>query len=283
MSQASTATEIDSVSESEQGPSTGKDVTRRVSAQDLINLGRQEVIDAGKRPSYQHRLIRNAELTRPPLMYQSANVTKLEGFEEHGATLAPAVTALEAMEKCISEVIDARNRSAKDPALTEGAAVLKVAAYGDKLSEAASKKADVAHRHVESQIAAVEADLTKAVTANIHTALAGEIRSHSKGEKNPVQFVSGLIAAGDEQSVNAILGAPAYLSGLTDDMRAALTKQWNAKRNPALTARLELLKATDDRLSRASSGFILTIEKAMGVDYRVIQKLRAAQAAASFG
>ena len=98
-----------------------------------------------------------------------------------------------------------------------------------------------------------------------------------------MQFVSELIATGDEQGVSAVLGAPPYLSGITAEMRAALTTQWNTKRNPALTARLAMLQAASERLDRAGAAFIVNVEKAMGVNYGVVQRLRAAQTAASFG
>lgn len=228
--------------------------------------------------------LRREMLTHPPLAYQSANISKLDGYEEHAALLAGSVAAFDAMHAAVVSIIDARDKSTRDPTLgSEAAQVLKVATYADKLMEAASRKMDGAYQSLEAQIKATEEELGRAVAGGIHTTLATEIRAHAKSEKSPAQFVGNLIAQGDAQSVSAILGAPAFLSGLTEDMRAALIKQWNAKRNPALTKRLELLKAVSDRLERAGSSLFVTVERAMGVKYETVKRLRDAQSAASFG
>lgn len=275
---------IDSVAESEQGASTGKDVTKPINVLALMDHSAQQALNVGPRPAaYQPRL-RTETMTRPPLAYQSANVTKLEQFEEHGAAVAPAVTALDAMHAALASVIDARAKSDRDPELgAESARVLKVADYADKLSTSATRSYDAANAHLQSQIKSVQTELNQAVTTGTHTALAGEIRAHAKSHKSPMQFVSELIASGDAQSVSAVLGAPPYLSGLTEQMRAALTTQWNAKRNPSLTAKLALLEAASERLDRAGVAFFPNVEKAMGVRYDVVKRLRDAKSAASFG
>ncbi len=148
--------------------------------------------------------------------------------------------------------------------------------------DGATRKVDAAHQHVQTQIKATEAELSRSIPANA-SPLSSEVRAHAKAQKNPIGFVSQLIADGDEQSVSAILGAPAYLSGLTNDMKAALTRAWHSKRNPALTEKLTLLQATDEHLSRAGSAFITNVEKAQGVTYKQIKQLRDAKTAATFG
>lgn len=273
----------DSLAESDNGPSTAKTVTQPVSLLDVVRHAQSEVAQAGARPfAYEHKL-RTETLARPPMMYQSANVTKLDGFEAHGTAVAPAVTALDAMHAALASIIDARGKSERDPTLVHSQAsqVLAVADYADKQIDAVTRKVDAAHQHIQAQITAAEAELSKSIPAS-GTPLSGEVRAHAKAQKNPVQFVSQLIADGDEQSVSAILGAPAYLSGLTNDMRAALTRAWHSKRNPALTAKLTLLQATDERLSRAGSAFVTSAEKAQGVNYKLIKQLRDAKAAATF-
>ncbi|MFT3666316.1 hypothetical protein [Piscinibacter sp.] len=228
--------------------------------------------------------LRREMLTRPPLAYQSENISKLDGYEDHAASLAGSVAAFDAMHAAVVSIIDARDKSTRDPTLgSEAAQVLKVATFADKLMEAASRKADSAYQSLTAQIKATEEELGRAVAVGTHTTLATEIRAHAKSEKSPAQFVGNLIAQGDAQSVSAILGAPAFLSGLTEDMRAALIKQWNAKRNPALTKRLALLQAVSGKLEHAGASLFGTVERAMGVKYETVKRLRDAQAAASFG
>lgn len=155
-------------------------------------------------------------------------------------------------------------------------------AYASSLMTGALQKYDAANKSLQSQIEATEAELTKSISASTAGTLASEIRSFCRTHKNPNQFVVELMQSGDEQGVSAILGAPSYLSGLTDDMRKAFTRQWHERRNPQLTGKLALLNAASERLDRAGAAFLVTVEKAMGVDYRVIKRLRDAAAAASF-
>lgn len=280
--QPSMSTEVDS--QPETGASTARDVTQPVSVMALMDHSAAQALQAGPRPAAYVPKLRTDSMTRPPLTYQSANVTKLDGYEAHGTAVAPAVTALDAMHAALASIIDARSKTDKDPTIgTESAAVLKVAAYADKLMEGATRKVDAASQSLQSQIKAVESELNKSVSGGTSTALAGEIRSFCRAHKSPVQFVGELIASGDAQGVSAILGAPPYLSNLTPQMRDALTKQWNARQQPELTAKLTLLQAASERLDRAGTQFILAVEKAMGVNYGVVKRLRDAASAASFG
>ena len=266
----------------EQG--TAKTVTKHVSLQDVVRHAQAEVTGSGARPTdgYVHRL-RSDELTRPPLMYQSANVTSHELFAEHGNAVAPAVTALDAMHAALASIIDARIKSTQDPTLlhSEASQILAVAAYADRQMDAAARRIDAATKHIEAQIDAAEGELRKGLPSSA-SPLSSEVRAHAKAQKHPLQFVSQLIADGDEASVAAVLGAPAYLSGLNNDMKAALTHQWNSRKQPQLTQKLTLLRATQDRLERAGRTFITNVERAQGVDYRVIQRLRQAKQAATF-
>jgi len=270
------------VSIAEEGASTAREATVKLSALDVIGIA-ANVEHPGQRPAAYAPRLKTDSLSRPPLMYQSANIEKLEGFEVHGTAVAPAVTALNAMNAVLASIIEARGKSERDPTLgTESAAVLKVAAYADGLVTQATQKYDIAHKSIQSQIDAVETQLNQSITASTSGTLASEIRAHCKAQKNPNQFVVELMQSGDEQGVSAILGAPSYLSGLTDDMRKAFTRQWHERRNPQLTGKLALLNAASERLDRAGVALLGTVEKAMGVDYRTIKRLRDAAAAASF-
>lgn len=237
----------------------------------------------GGPPRYEPKL-RTDMLTIPPSTYQAANITSLEGYDEHGAGLSLAVSAFDAMHAAVASIIDARRKSDLDPTLhNEAAKVLKVSLYADKLTEAALKQADAAHRTIRSQIKVIEGELQRAVEANTTGQMATEIRAHCKSHPNPIQFVSQLISIRDARSVSALLGAPSFLAGLTDEMKTVLTRQWNAERDPTLSAKLKLFEKASERLERAGVLLMTTAERAMGVKYPVIQRLRAEQAAAAFG
>lgn len=232
---------------------------------------------------YEHKL-RTDMLTIPPPTYQAENITSLEGYDEHGAGLSLAVSAFEAMNAAVASIIEARRKSDLDPTLhNEKAKVLKVSLYSDKLTETALKQADAAHRTIQAQIKVVQGELQRAVEASTTSQLATEIRAHCKSQPSAVQFVSQLIASRDARSVSAVLGAPAFLSGLTEEMKTALTHKWNAERDPTLTGKLSLLEKASERLERAGALLPATMERAMGVKYPLINRLRAEQAAAAFG
>ena len=71
-----------------------------------------------------------------------------------------------------------------------------------------------------------------------------------------------------------MLGAPAYLSGMTPEQQAVMLRMYHEKAQPQTAKRLAAAKAAQDYLDRNAGLFMPQVEKAIGGDYRKIQSLR---------
>lgn len=274
---------VDSVSESEQGPSTGKDVTRRVSAQDLINFGARQQAEAGNRPSHPLPGLRSDELTRPSPTLNVANIQAIEGWDEDTkGYVADAQTAFDTMHKAVEKIIEAREASKRNPTWNEAAQIINTAVLADKVTTQTTALVQSTYKALEKRIAHVEGELKQPLDASVATPFASEVRKHAKelpaGKRN--EFVMDLIAAGDAKSLGALLAAPGFLSGLSEEQVRIFTEQHNRKAQPLLAKRLAVMQKAYEKLGDAGSLFIVQAEKAQGVNSTVVARLRAAQSKA---
>ena len=81
----------------------------------------------------------------------------------------------------------------------------------------------------------------------------------------------------DLQTLQALLGAPSYLSGLTDIEVQHYTRQLHEIQNPALAQRLKVMKNAATLLGERGGLVFREVEKAVGKPSHVIQKLRKAK------
>ena len=90
-------------------------------------------------------------------------------------------------------------------------------------------------------------------------------------------FVQSAIESGDHMTVSAVLGAPAYLSGITPDMQRTLTRMYREKHSPVEAKRLRAMEAARDLIMRNSAPLFAELEKAVGAPMHKVQALREAK------
>ena len=183
--------------------------------------------------------------------------------------------------KALGQIYDAREQAEKDPTLNEAARAIMVADFADKLSERATKAVDYAEGVLTKQIAQIEGELSKPVESHAaNSSVSKEIRDHVRGlkaeGKSPMSFVRERLNEGDYASASAVLGAPAYLSGLTKDQQVALLRMYHERANPQKSKQLAAMKAAYAALERGGGLIIGQVQKAIGADYRKIKMLREA-------
>jgi hypothetical protein len=83
-----------------------------------------------------------------------------------------------------------------------------------------TKSFDAAVPALEARRQAVEASIAKVF--DVADSVGVEIRSHFKSTSEPYAAAAKLIESGDLRSTRALLGGPAYLSGLSDEQMATL-------------------------------------------------------------
>lgn len=209
------------------------------------------------------------------------NVQKLESYsDETVGVLAKTESAFAHAYEQLGKVFDASETVRADPTLTEAAAVLRIADYGDKAFTGMAKRFDDAAANLKTIVASIETELTAPVESKASSTLSAEIRAYAAklpdGER--ISFVRKAITDGDTRTASAILGAPAYLSGLTGDMQAILTRQFHEHSNPLQAKRLKAAQAGLDLLGERAGLVFSQIAKAVGTDPKKVARYRAAAA-----
>jgi hypothetical protein len=121
----------------------------------------------------------------------------------------------------------------------------RVYANIEKSFETRAAALQTARQKVEAKIAAVLQDPNAAKNAALYSEIRSHIARQPQGERS--KFVTTAIAEADKATLNAVLGAPAYLSGL--DAKQQATYRTMAAHRWA-TADVASLKAIDSIIAR---------------------------------
>lgn len=212
------------------------------------------------------------------------NITGLPGYKEQTqGYVSGAVNALTAATNAIGDVIKAREVVNTDPSRTPKAKVLVVADMADKLDTQLQKIFEKNWDDLSKRIAHKQAELSKPVEefAGIGH-VASEIRNHLKsldrGER--LGFLNEALQRNDEKTIKSILGAPSYLSGLTDAEHGHYVKLYHEKAHPEISAQINLMTGALEKLKQAHKVIRKQFEEAIGANAVEVAKLRAANSAA---
>lgn len=204
--------------------------------------------------------------TRINLGLHPQSVASLEEYDDDTeGDLRQVVDAFVQSYDVVGKVHATRAAVEQDINLTPPMRVLATSDAANKVLERATRAFDKASANMRSGIANIEKELTAPVQARAAQTIATEIRAHIKGTKSPVDFVMAAIRNGDHDSVNAALGAPAYLSGLEPAMQATLTRMYHEAHNPVAAKRLRAMRAAADLLDQRGGLILAGIEQAVGV------------------
>lgn len=211
------------------------------------------------------------------------NISGIPGFEDHKGYVAHAVTALDAAYQSVEHVIEASAKLARDETRSPKYRVLMAAQLADKYLANLQKDFNQSHSRLSAGIQHTETELTKpleeyAGIGNVATEIRAHLKSMSSGER--VKFISEALERGDEKTLKSCLGAPAYLSGMSQAEADHATRNYHAKCNPELAQRLDVMKKAREKLELAERVMVQAMEKAVGASHFEIEKLRAASNAA---
>ena len=218
--------------------------------------------------------------------FQSANVRALPQYDSETAPLFGQLEeAFDVAYRTVRSIHDAREAAKNDLTLTENAKIVAVADYADKLMDSATCAFDRAGASPTNNIAALEKALSEPVPARAALTISVEIRAHVTGLKadggSILGYVRRAIDAGDHDTVSAVLGAPAYLSGMPPENQAVMLRMYHTKANPQTAKRLAAAKAAQEYLDRNAPLLFKEIEKGIGGGYRKVQMLRKGACVAS--
>lgn len=215
---------------------------------------------------------------RVTLSFHPGSFIALDGYNEDSAKfIGDAVSTFNDAYRTIAKVHDATEHGAKNPAWTTEQRVLAVSKVAEKEQDRLLRKMDAALVNTTKAADHIERELSVPVTSKATLNVAQEIRAHAKSlDGKQMDFLRERIMAGDELTVSALLGAPSYLSGLTEDGQAVFTRMWHERQNPTLVARLTLLRATADKIERDGPLVMIEMQKAVGAKAATVRSIDAA-------
>jgi hypothetical protein len=206
-------------------------------------------------------------------------VASLPDFDESTrGELQQVVDAFDAGYQGVRKVRAVKESAMADPTLTPAAQILAAADTSDRVFAQAAAKFDRATANLTSGIKTLEAELSAPLTQRAAHTISVEIRSYVRGlaeaantstvDKRPRQsamgFIQAAIAAGDSDTVAAVCGGPAFLSGITPEMQATFKRLWHEKQNPTASKRIRAMQAALDLIGERSGRLHTELEKVVG-------------------
>lgn len=210
-------------------------------------------------------------------------VASLEDFDDDTrGHLEQAVEAFRTAYEGAGKVYDARAAAASDPTLTEAAQLIRTQEMADKVFQRAAAAFDKVSANLQSGIDLIERELTTPLDTKAAGRFGHEIRQHVNAlpADKRMGFVSAAINKGDAETAAAVLMAPAFLSGINEQMQATFLRMWHEKNNPLLAKRQRAMKAALDLVGERSGLLFKELEKAVGVPPHRVQALKAAKSKA---
>jgi hypothetical protein len=206
--------------------------------------------------------------TRVSLDLDPGVVRALPGYEldDVRPVLVGTENLLQFAHSALSAIHDAKAAAASDPTLTEAAALLKVDDYATARMTPVTKQWDKITSTLQNNIAEFEKELSAPIVAKASQMVSGEIRSHFKSLKpgERVSAIQAAIESGDEVTCSSLFGAPAYLSGLSEDMHKQFTRLWQEHINPLASKRLAAVRAAHAYVERTGPLMLSQWTKAVG-------------------
>lgn len=208
------------------------------------------------------------------------NVRAIEGYgADTSSHVAHVETAFSEMYEGLRSVHDAREAAGRNPTWNDAQRALQTDDFAQKIYGRITRNIDGVKASLDRNITAMDDQLNAPVASKVAHPVATEIRAHAKllntGER--MSFVMKAIDAGDHLTVGAVLGGPAYLSGLEPEMVTSLSRLYHEKTSPELAKRLGVMKAARDLLVGRSVLVHDQMEKAIGMPRHKLNALRLAK------
>lgn len=211
------------------------------------------------------------------------NVTKIDGYGE--ATKGYAAGAERVLQEAytgVSAVFGGAEAVKRDMSLTDAGRTIKVDDMAQRVFAKCAKMFDAESSNLSKGIAQIEEKLTAPINARAAHPIAAEVRAHVKAMKGPdrVAFVYRAVTSGDAVTVESVLGAPSYLSGIEADTQAVLLRHYHEHAAPEEAAKLKVMQGALALLGNRGGLLMTQLEQAVGAKPHEARALRQAKARA---
>lgn len=207
----------------------------------------------------------------------------VEGYsEETRGYVDDVVSLFNDIYLTLGKLADARKLADSNQAWPEEQKLLIVGAEANKQKDRLARRLDRTCSDLDSRIAHVEAELLKPVQQGAAAGpLAAEVRAHFKSLDTAERsaLIREALDADDTSTIEAVLGAQPFLSGMTAVDRDHFIGLYHAKRQPHLVTRLDLMKRTRDTINSTGANgptFHRAFDKVVGAKGSVVKAIEAA-------
>jgi hypothetical protein len=208
------------------------------------------------------------------------NVEKVDGYDEDTApVLGQVMAAFSEAYSGLGAVHTAREAAKSNPTWNEAQQIIATQDLADKVFANVAKRMDGTRASLEAGIAHLEKEMMQPVESRASHPVSQEIRAHIKGlpSGDRMGFIKQAIDAGDHNTAQAALGAPAYLSGIEAGMQASLLRIYREKASPAMAKRLKAMTSAKALIEQRGGLVMKELERAVGLPPHKVQQLRQAK------
>jgi hypothetical protein len=189
------------------------------------------------------------------------------------------VNAIADLHMTLGAIHLAREAAERNHAWTPENRVLIVSKESEKQKARTLQRLDRAHNDLKNRIAHVEGELSRPVQqAAASGPLSVELRAHAKSldRAGREKLLSEALEAGDDATLHAVLGAQAFLSGLSRFDHAQYVHRYNTQKNPQLVARHAVMTTMLEKIYQAGPIIHAQFERAVGASPSVANTIRTA-------
>jgi len=218
--------------------------------------------------------------TKVSLDLHPDGIKSIDGYGEDTApVLGPTATAFDTAYLGIQSVVTARAKARTNPTWNEAQQVINTQVLADKVLAKITRTFDRTRADLDKSIAYLEGELSQPLTQQASGSFGREIRDHVKALPTDKlhKFVKDAIASGDHTTAAAILGGPAYLSGLTPEFQRTYLRLYNETREPEKAKRLKVMQGAKALIENRAGLVFRELEKAVGMRPDKVRALRQAK------
>jgi hypothetical protein len=203
-------------------------------------------------------------------------ITSIKDFDEGDPALAQARNAFSTATETLKQLSTAREPLSRDSSKTDEQRLLLMATHAEKAQDRVARVFDNAFKSLTKAANEIERQLTAPLEQSTHSELCKEIRGHIKllDKDERTKFISEAFMNGDKDVMNAVLGVPSYLCGISDAHRALWLRQYREQKDPAAVVRLRNYRTAVDLITERSQLIFPEFEKAQGGKWKDVRRLR---------
>lgn len=181
--------------------------------------------------------------------------------------LGATETAVSEAFNALKSIHDAKAAAATNPTLNEFAQLIAVDNHATKLMDKVYASWSRTTDTLNANIAKMEKELYAPVEQRATASMASEIRRHFASlELGPrMNALRKAIEAGDELTASSILGAPYYLSDMTEELHAEFLRDWHNAQRPVEAKKVRAMRAAADMLNERYKLLTAAHRDAVGV------------------